>query len=115
MEENKNYGPDSFYTILRTQLYDNGLFEKQADDVLERVIANDADTSETMKGRWNDRASDYPPIMTAVLWMSVKDEALKWIDEKMPKHWARPMFTRDPEETLRQMKAGKIKGPSPGG
>lgn len=89
MEPNTKYKPDSIYNTIRTALYNNGLFENQAEAVLDRVIAQ----SEPMKGRWNDRVSDYPPAITTVLFLSAKLEAVKYIDENCPQHWARPMFT----------------------
>ena len=60
-----------------------------------------------MEGRWNDRASDYPPIMLNVLMVGVNAAALRWIDDNMPRHWARPLFTPDPEKTLKIMEAAK--------
>jgi len=85
----EDFRPNSIYMKLRTTLYDHGLFEEQADAILARVM----EKSEPMAGRWNDPVDAYPPFMINVLWMGVKPEAVRWIDENMPLHWARPMFT----------------------
>ena len=103
-QPNPNYRPDSIYTRLRTALYNNGLFEDQADAVLSKVV-NQKDSP--MQGRWNDPASDYPPIMLSVLMLDVNASALEWIDNNAPRHWARPLFTPNPDKTLQIMEAAK--------
>lgn len=46
-----------------------------------------------MIGRWNDPCSDYPPVFSGVIWISMKRVALKYIDEVQPEAWYRGMFT----------------------
>jgi len=96
MKPNTNYRPDSIYNTLRTKLYDNGLFENQADAVLENLMKSEA--QEPMKGRWNDSVEGYPKVLLVMGWIAAQDEAVKWIDANLPQHWARPMFTREPDE-----------------
>jgi len=45
-----------------------------------------------MQDRWKNPAETFSPQMLAVLWVTAKSEAVQWIDENAPKHWARPMF-----------------------
>jgi hypothetical protein len=104
MQTNSQYRPDSIYSHLRTQLYDSGLFENQADAVLANLVAR---KDNSMSGRWNDRVSAYPPAMLGVLWVSAKAEALKWIDSTMPLHWARPLFMPDVEKTIQKMESAE--------
>jgi hypothetical protein len=87
------YKPNSLYGKLRAMLCDNGMFDKDADAILERVIAADVkDTGGSMANRWGTDASGYPPQLMVALLISTKAHAVEWIDEKVPQHWARPMF-----------------------
>lgn len=63
---------------------------EQSKAVMGRVIA--AEWNESMIGRWNDGVDGYPASLLAVLWMTTKDEALKYIDEVCPKAWFRQIF-----------------------
>ena len=74
---------------LHKRLMDYGMFDMQAETVLDR-IADEPD--DPMAGRWNDRAEDYPPVMFDVLWLAVSREALAYIDEAHPQAWFRDMF-----------------------
>jgi hypothetical protein len=71
-------------------LYNNGMFQDQAEQVLERVVTDDACTD--FQGRWNDRVEDYPSLMVNLLWMAVKRVALAWINENCPQAWFKPLF-----------------------
>ena len=73
---------------IKNKLIENGLFPDQANAVVYNLKKLDI----CMDGRWSEDASGYPVQLLAVLWMSAKDEAVKWIDENKPRHWARPMF-----------------------
>lgn len=74
-------------------LYESGLFKNQAVEIVERAKANVV--NESMQNRWQDQAEGYPPQLLAVLWVSVKDHALEWIDENCPQAWFRPLFDND--------------------
>ena len=39
-----------------------------------------------------DNADGYPTTMMAVLIVGINTEAVRWIDENLPKAWYRPMF-----------------------
>ena len=69
---------------------ENGLWPQESAQIAEALIAED---DGTMAGRWNDDADGYPPQMIAVLWMSFRRVADKWLGEHKPMHWARPMFS----------------------
>lgn len=73
-------------------LYNQGLFRPQAVEIVEHVKADKA--NESMAERWQDVADGYPDQIFAVLWISVKDHALQWIDENCPNAWFRPMFEK---------------------
>ena len=79
---------------LEGKLVERGLFEDQAHEVMNRVIAEDANskTGPIMGNRWQDVAEGYPPQLFAVLWISVKQHTLAWIDESKPHAWYRPLF-----------------------
>ena len=74
---------------LTQRLVDNGLFEDMAEKIMQQIKADD---NGTMQGRWGDSIEDYPDIMLAVLWVTVRDTALEWIDENLPNAWFRPLF-----------------------
>lgn len=75
------------------QLVDRGMFEDQAKAVMVLVQADPV--NEPMKDRWNDRVDGYPPQMQAVCLVSIKSQALEWIDKNCPKAWFRSMFTAE--------------------
>lgn len=72
------------------KLFANGLWEKEAREVVK--AAESANIFEQMKGKWNDRCVDYPKEMLGVMYAGIKQEALKWINENAPNHYAREMF-----------------------
>lgn len=68
----------------------NGMYEKQAKEVVQQLIDHPA--SEAMAGRWDSNMDDYSPQMKNVLLLGLKHQALAWIDKNVPKAWYRPMF-----------------------
>ena len=71
-------------------LVENGMFPEQAKAVMQEVVTDEA--SAPMSGRWTDDVDGYPPELFAVIWFSVKEHALAWIDANLPKAWFRSMF-----------------------
>lgn len=65
------------------------LWPDEIKTIMERVKAK----TPAMEHRWNDVVEGYPPEMMAVLWLSTKTEAVAWIDECKPQHFARGMLT----------------------
>jgi hypothetical protein len=76
---------------LLQMLFENGLFENQAQEVLTQY--SESEIGEAMKDRLDDLVSDYPEPVLAVTWLGVKSTTTKWMDANCPEHWARPMFT----------------------
>lgn len=71
-------------------LQEYGMWPDQAMEVLEMVKADEA--NKAMIGRWSDSVEGYPASLIAVLWLSVKDVALQYIDANCPTAWFRTMF-----------------------
>jgi hypothetical protein len=85
----------TFKDKAQQMLTECGMFDNQADAVIERVIA--APENEAMRGRWNDDTEGYPPVMFNVLWLTVKRHALEYIEETCPQAWFKPMFEETAE------------------
>lgn len=81
---------------LQETLYKHGLFEDEAAAVVNRL--KQAPHMEMMQGRWQEPIENYPAVLMNVLWVAVKTEAVKWIDENKPQHWARPFFAGSVKE-----------------
>lgn len=71
-------------------LYENGLFEDQALEVL--ALYEESQMGKVMKDRLDHEVEEYPATILAGTWLGVCHYALKWIDSNLPEHWARPMF-----------------------
>ena len=69
-------------------LTDRGLWPDEATVVVESTMKQEA----CDQVKWNDSAECYPPQLLAVLALSARELAVKYIDENKPKHFARPMF-----------------------
>jgi hypothetical protein len=73
-------------------LVEKGMFQNQAEKVFQAAKEN---LTEFMPGysiTWDRPASEYPAPVYAAMWLTVKDEALKWIDKNAPEAWFRQMF-----------------------
>ncbi len=73
-----------------SELMSKGMFEEQSKTVAASVMA--ANAVADMQSRWNNKVEDYPPIMKVLIWLTVKKEALKFIDQNCPQAWFREMF-----------------------
>jgi len=71
-------------------LVGQGMFENQAAVVLEMMKADEA--NEAMAGRWADRIEGYHSGFFAIIAVSARDAALRYIDANCPHAWFRPMF-----------------------
>jgi len=88
---------------LEKHLRDHGLLSDDASQVMEIVIKateDSTDPNHAMNHRWDDVVDDYPKQLFGILWLSVRRQAIKWIDANKPKHFARAMFDEaEPEES----------------
>lgn len=76
---------------LNKLLQEQGMFPEGARAVMDAVTQ----ANSPMDGRWDDQEDGYPKVIMGALWLSVCDEAVKWIDAHYPKAWYRSMFTID--------------------
>lgn len=68
-----------------------GMFESQAKEVVE-IAVKKIDNLDNYKTTWDRPASEYPDALYAVMFLTVKDVAIKWIDKNLPKAWFRELF-----------------------
>jgi hypothetical protein len=73
-------------------LVDNGMSENQAKQVMHLAIPEIDKLSGIYKITWDRPASEYPESIYRVLWITIKQVAIKWIDKNLPAAWFRPMF-----------------------
>lgn len=74
---------------LKKMLVDNGMFENQAEKVLEIAIPKIAAATPIT---WDRPAEEYPEPLYNIMWFYVKTAAKEWIAENAPEAWYRPMF-----------------------
>ncbi len=80
----------TFRQALVAEMVSRGMFESQANKVMEIVIADEVNRD--MAGRWDEDASKYPAPLLIVLWLNARETALAWIDQNLPRAFYRPMF-----------------------
>ena len=80
----------SFSTNLKKYLTDKGMFDTQADQVIEQFKSDPQ--NESMAGRWDDSENDYPIQMTVDLIACLNRFTLAWIEENLPQAWFKLMF-----------------------
>lgn len=73
---------------LTAYLTRHGLWPAEAEFVMDAVKALD----KTRGFQWSASSNVCPPAVFAMLVMTAKPEALKYIDDHMPAHFARPRF-----------------------
>lgn len=86
----------SFRNFFTVKLVNSGLWYREAEAVMEQI--EDVKGAESMKGRWNDRVADYPPVMSSVLWLHVRHAAIDYLKATKPQHFALAVL----EKTLKQ-------------
>jgi Arc/MetJ-type ribon-helix-helix transcriptional regulator len=80
----------TFEEAVKDKLVNNGLFPNQAEAIFQAVRDDPANSE--MSSRWLDNTEDYPAAILAVIWLSVCDHTLAWIDTACPKAWFRSLF-----------------------
>jgi len=73
-------------------LIDFGMFQQQAEKVMDISIPKINEISEDYKIEWDSDFEIYKEDMYVFLFSIVKPEALKWIDAHTPKAWFRENF-----------------------
>lgn len=86
----------NFKTLCEGYLKSNGLFDSQIADIMGNVILSHPE----MKNRWLDNVNEYPEQLKTIVLMGVNHETLKYIKERCPDAWFRPIF--DKEHSLRK-------------
>lgn len=78
--------PMTVRQTLEEKLVTSGLWGDEA----KRVVtgAEEAEPLKAMHGRWDDDANTYPAAMLTVVWMSVREHAIKYLRAEAPKHFA---------------------------
>lgn len=70
-------------------LTDRGIWPEEAVAIVTNAVAKNDSLGEIV-----DRAHEgYPPVMDASAALCLNSEAVSWIDDNKPMHFARPMFT----------------------
>ena len=69
-----------------------GMLQSQAEEVF--VIVKDAieEFVPEYNFTWDRPVDEYPEVIYDILWLTVKFEVLKWIEENKPMAWFKPMF-----------------------
>ncbi len=77
---------------LKKMLVDKGMFEDQAEEVMEMAIPKIEELTPGYRITWDRPADEYPAPLYSIFWLTLKEVAIKWIDANVPKAWYRPMF-----------------------
>lgn len=73
-------------------LFENGMFEDQAKQVMDLAIPVIDSQVENYKFTWDRPAEEYPSQLYSIIFMTIKPIALKWIEDNCPMAWYKPMF-----------------------
>ena len=82
-------------------LTNNGLWPQESEQVFEAAKPRLEVGGYQMT--WDRPANEYPNALYAVMFITLKAVALEWIDQNKPMHFARPMFTSDPEAEIARL------------
>lgn len=76
---------------LRDTLTENGLWQDEAEDVIDRYAAQVLKAG-GMTDRWNEPTTSIPDATLAALEVAVKGEAVEYLLETKPNHFALTML-----------------------
>lgn len=79
---------------LKKMLTDCGMFDNQADKVLEEAIPAMESMGEAFTLTWDSPSEHYPDSMYSIIRIPLYKETLKWIDKNAPEAWFRDIFKR---------------------
>ncbi len=68
-----------------------GMFETDAVKVVESAVS-EIDSFGDYRTTWDRPAEEYPPTLYAVMFLTVQEHAIKYIDEHYPRAWFREVF-----------------------
>lgn len=77
---------------LKEMLTSKGMFDTQADLVLEKAIPKIEKLTPGYNITWDRPAKEYPNSVYIALWITLSETALEWIDENLPRAYFRSMF-----------------------
>lgn len=77
---------------LESMLVANGMFEKQAKEVIELSIPKLNELADDYTITFESPSNQYPDMIYNLWYMTIKPIALKWIDDNKPMAWFRDMF-----------------------
>jgi len=80
----------TFEEKLMSMIIERGLTIPDAGEII--ALAKVDERIVSMDNRWTDNIEGYPDTMISLLWMSVKDIAVEWIDANCPKAWFRNLY-----------------------
>lgn len=84
---------------LEKNLTESGMSQFQAQSVFEQMQQSQNTELEGVK--FGDKLNSYPKEFYAVLSLTLRAEALKWIETNAPQAWFKPMFmSKDEAEKL---------------
>ncbi|MFT7614325.1 MAG: hypothetical protein ACI9J3_003307 [Parvicellaceae bacterium] len=77
---------------LEEMLIERGMFDTQAEAVMDLAIPKMDDVVENYNFTWDTDSNEYPQVIYNVLFSTVKETALEWINTNKPQAWYKPMF-----------------------
>lgn len=75
---------------LKNMLMNNAVPSSHTDAIINK--AKETESFELMEGRWGDSSGYYNQQFKDLVWSSLRQVALEYIDENIPKAWFRPAF-----------------------
>ncbi|MGD1524021.1 hypothetical protein [Vibrio owensii] len=87
----------SVRAVMIHNLVQNGMFEEQANKVMENVESHSEDLKGTwaldsMHDNWNKDAFGYPHMILQLAWRHVQRMAVKWTEDNAPEAWFLPVL-----------------------
>jgi hypothetical protein len=80
-----------FIEELEVMLLNNGLADSQAQDVLEKFVAQAENDTKKVLSSSKDKG-DYPLMVYSLVWVDVKGFVLLWAKDNCPMAWWLHMF-----------------------
>jgi hypothetical protein len=80
-----------FIEELKGMLLNNGLADSQAQDILEKFVAQAENDTKKVLSSSKDKG-DYPLMVYSLVWVDVKRFVLLWARDNCPMAWWLPVF-----------------------